>query len=173
MTPCRGNTFPSVPPSNSLVSVSDPCRAFWADMAPFKGPWLASYVASGTTENQGHSQFCCAGRGGPRKPSKTTDANLDYAFVLNALYFTDPLEFTKKAWKSKNVDVIKILMWLFLDLQAFLGCLTSFADFQHISCQTLNEKFSCQISCQIPSVNFDTRFLTWNLTRDLTWKLFT
>ena len=87
---------------NSLVSVSDPWRAFWADMAPFKGPWLTSYVASGTTENQGHSQFCCAGRGGPRKPSKTTDANSDCAFLENALYFTDPLELTKKAWKSKN-----------------------------------------------------------------------
>ena len=43
-----------------------------------------------TTENQGHSQFCCAGRGGPRKPSKTTDANLDCAFVENALAFTNP-----------------------------------------------------------------------------------
>ena len=33
--------------------VSDPWRAFWADSAPFKGPRLASCVASGTPEIQG------------------------------------------------------------------------------------------------------------------------
>ena len=48
--------FSVVPPSNSLISVSDPWRAFWADMAPFKGPRLASCVASGATEIQGHCQ---------------------------------------------------------------------------------------------------------------------
>ena len=60
----------SVPPSNSLVSVS--C------------------VASGTAEIQGHRQVWCARRGGPRTPSTTTDKNLDCAFVENALFNTDP-----------------------------------------------------------------------------------
>ena len=41
--------FSSLPPSNSLVSVSDPWRAFWADTAPFKGPRLTLCVSSGTT----------------------------------------------------------------------------------------------------------------------------
>ena len=47
--------FSSVPPSNSLVSVSDHLRAFGSDMAPFKGHRLASCVAFGTTDIQGHS----------------------------------------------------------------------------------------------------------------------
>ena len=33
---------------------------------------------------------CLAVRGGPRTPSTTTDANLDRAFVENALFYTDP-----------------------------------------------------------------------------------
>ena len=52
------NSFSYVPSCNSLVSVSDPWRAFWADTAPFKGPRLASCVASGTTEIKGHCQVC-------------------------------------------------------------------------------------------------------------------
>ena len=32
--------FSSIPPSNSLVTVLDLGRAFWADTAPFKGLWL-------------------------------------------------------------------------------------------------------------------------------------
>ena len=48
------NSFSYVPSCNSLVSVSDPWRAFWADTAPFKGPRLASCVASGTTKILGH-----------------------------------------------------------------------------------------------------------------------
>ena len=48
----------AVPPSNSLVSVWDPWRAFWADTPFFKG----------------------------RGPSRTSDANLDCAFVENALF---------------------------------------------------------------------------------------
>ena len=53
-------------------------------MVPFKGPQLALGVASGTTETQGHYQVCRARCGGPRTPSRTTDANLDSAFVKNA-----------------------------------------------------------------------------------------
>ena len=81
--------FSFVPPSNSLAVVSDPWRAFWTATAPFKGPRLASCVASGSTERQGNSQVCHARHGGPRTPSKTTDANLDCAFVMNALVYTD------------------------------------------------------------------------------------
>ena len=87
MTLIRDTLFSSVPPNNSLVSVSDPRRAFRADTAPFSGPRL---VASGTTEKQGHRQVWRARCGGPRTPSTTTDANLDCAFVENALFYTDP-----------------------------------------------------------------------------------
>ena len=52
--------------------------AFWADTAPFLGPQLASFVASGTTEIQGQRQVCRARHGGPMTPSTTTDANLDF-----------------------------------------------------------------------------------------------
>ena len=53
MTPCRGKTlFSYFPSTNSLVSVSDPRKAIWADKAPFKGSWLAICVASKTTKNQ-------------------------------------------------------------------------------------------------------------------------
>ena len=82
--------FSFVPLRNILVSVSDPWRAFWDDTAPFKGPRLASSLASRTTEIQGHSQVCRARRESPRTPSTTTDANLDCAFVENALFYTDP-----------------------------------------------------------------------------------
>ena len=42
----------------------------------------------GTTEIQGHSQVGGLGNGcRPRTPSRTTDANLDCAFVENALLF--------------------------------------------------------------------------------------
>ena len=44
--PLIGETlFYSAPPGNSLVSVSDPWRAFRADTAPFKGPRVTSWVA--------------------------------------------------------------------------------------------------------------------------------
>ena len=87
---CRETLFSSVPPSNSLVSVSDPWGAFWADTAPYKGPSLASCVASGITEKQGHNQVCRARLGGPRTESKAADANLDCASVDNALFYADP-----------------------------------------------------------------------------------
>ena len=54
------------------------------------GPRLALCVASGTTEIQGHHQVWRARRGGPRTPSRTTDANLDCPFVENALIFVVP-----------------------------------------------------------------------------------
>ena len=52
----RETLFSVVPPSNSLVPVSDPWRAFWADTTPFKGPRLALCVASGTSEIHGYRQ---------------------------------------------------------------------------------------------------------------------
>ena len=75
MTPHRGNTISSIPPSNSLVSVS--------------------LFASGTTEIQGHRQVCSARRGGPRTLPKTVNANFDCAFVENALFYTRILDFEK------------------------------------------------------------------------------
>ena len=65
--PLSGETlFSSVPPSNSLVSISDHWMAFWVETAPFKGPRLASWVASGITVIQVHWQVCCTRRKGPR-----------------------------------------------------------------------------------------------------------
>ena len=66
--PLIGETlFSFVPPSNSLVSVSDPWRALDLPLA----------IASRTTEIQEQRQVCCARLGGPRTPWKTTDTNLD------------------------------------------------------------------------------------------------
>ena len=41
----------SVPPNNSLVSISDHWRPFWLNSLPFRGPCLALCIASRTTEN--------------------------------------------------------------------------------------------------------------------------
>ena len=41
-------------------------------------------------EIQGHRQVWRTRREGPRTPSRTTDKNLDCAFVENALFYTDP-----------------------------------------------------------------------------------
>ena len=87
MTPHRGNTilFRS---SQQLPHLRlGPLKAFRANTAPFEGPRLASCIASGTTEIQGHRQVCRARRGGPRTLSRTTLANLDCAFVENTLVF--------------------------------------------------------------------------------------
>ena len=78
--------FSSVPPSNSLISVSD--------------PRLASCIPSGTTEIQGHRQVWHARNRGPRTLSTTTDANLDCAFVENALIYTDPW-----SWKVNRIGI--------------------------------------------------------------------
>ena len=45
-------------------------------MAPFKGPLLTSYFASGTKEKQGHCELGCTTRGAPRKMPRTTIARL-------------------------------------------------------------------------------------------------
>ena len=54
-------------------------------MSLFKGPGLASCVAAGNTEKQGHCQVFCASRGGPSALSKTAVANLDCVSVENAV----------------------------------------------------------------------------------------
>ena len=86
MTPHWGNTilFHSSQQLPRLCLGS--LKGFQADRVPFKGPRLASCVASASTEIQGHRQVCRARCGGPRTPSPTTDANLDCAFVENALF---------------------------------------------------------------------------------------
>ena len=97
---CRETLFSSVPPSNSLVSVSDPWGAFWADTASFKGHRLALCVPSITTEIRGHCQVCHARWSSPRTPSTTTVANLDCAFVENALFYTNPW-----LWKFNRIKL--------------------------------------------------------------------
>ena len=39
------------------------------------------------TEKQGHSQVWCSRRGGPGIPSRTTNTNLDFVLVKNALFW--------------------------------------------------------------------------------------
>ena len=56
-------------------------------MAPFKGTGLASCVASGNTEIQGHSQVWRSKHWGPRTLSWTIDKKLDCVFVENALVY--------------------------------------------------------------------------------------
>ena len=82
--------FSFVPSSNSIVSISDPWRAIWADMAPFKGPWLAFCVASRTTEIQWHYQVCRSRHGGPRTLSRSADANLALIVRFLKLHFLTP-----------------------------------------------------------------------------------
>ena len=86
MTPCQGNTFIFRSSSNSLVSVSDPCRTFWADTAPIKGPQPRHVICFRTTEIQGHRQVWRARCGGPRTPSRTTDANLIVRLLKTHFY---------------------------------------------------------------------------------------
>ena len=47
-------------------------------------------VASGATEKQGPCQVCGARRKYPKTLSRTADANLDRAFVENALFYVVP-----------------------------------------------------------------------------------
>ena len=62
-----------------------PLKDFWADTAPFKGPPLASCVASRTTEKQGQDAVRCA-RLGLEVPGHWTDANLNFVSVKNILF---------------------------------------------------------------------------------------
>ena len=73
-----------------------PWRAFWADTAPFKGPWLASCVFSGITVKQGHRQVWCTRCRGPRTPSKTADWDIDCALPI----YTDPW-----LWKVNRIEL--------------------------------------------------------------------
>ena len=50
--PDRETLFSSIPHSTSLVSVSDPWKAFWADTAPFKGPRLSYELLPELQRNQ-------------------------------------------------------------------------------------------------------------------------
>ena len=77
-------------------SLSQTLKGLTTATAPFKGPGLASCIASGTTEIQGHHQVCRARRGGPRTRSRTADANLDCASVKKALVFVAP-----KIWRAR------------------------------------------------------------------------
>ena len=82
--------FSPVCPSNSLLSISDPWRAFWGATAPFQRPQLALCTASKTTEMQGHLQLSRPRHRGPQRLLRTTDANLVCAFDENDLLFIVP-----------------------------------------------------------------------------------
>ena len=75
-----------VPPSDSLVSVSDLWRSLNLCLIN---------VSSWTLEILGHHQVCHAKCEGPRTPPNTADANLDCAFVENAIFFTLIHDFEK------------------------------------------------------------------------------
>jgi len=60
--------------------------AYWADTAPLKGPQLALFVDSGTTEEKRHSQVWCARLADPLTLSRTADANLVW-YVATHLFF--------------------------------------------------------------------------------------
>ena len=71
MTPHRGNTILFRSSQQLPRLCLGPLKGFSADMVLFKGPRLASCIASGTTEIQGHRQVWRARRarrGGPRTP---------------------------------------------------------------------------------------------------------
>ena len=96
-------SFSSVPLSNSLVSVSDPRRAFWADTAPFSGPLLASCVASGTTEV--HQVVKCAGLG--REVPGDRQKQLTQTLIVRLLkthFFPPILDFKKSTEYSWVCD---------------------------------------------------------------------
>ena len=96
MTPHRGNYFSllflAATPSSPSQTLEGLFELTWRPSR--KGPHLASCVASGTTEIQGHRQVCHPRRKGPRTLSKTTDANLNCLFVENA-FFTPILDCEK------------------------------------------------------------------------------
>ena len=71
-----------------------------AKHAPFKGLQPRRIDCLGTTEIQGHRQVWRARRRCPRTPSRTTDANLDCAFVENALFYIDPW-----FWKVNRIEL--------------------------------------------------------------------
>ena len=54
---------------------------FWADMAAFKGPHLASCIGSGAIEKQGQRHVCRARHRSPRTLSKNNWRKLDCVFV--------------------------------------------------------------------------------------------
>ena len=83
--------FSSDPASNSLVSVSDSWRAFWAGMANFNFPRHVGCIASGTSGKQEpHHVWCPVGAEVRGTASWITDANLDCAFVENTLLLVVP-----------------------------------------------------------------------------------
>ena len=86
----RSTLFSSITPSNSLVSVSGPRRAFWTDTVPFQGLQLAWCVASGTTENEGHCKVCQSLGAAEVSTKNNADTNLSRAFVKIALLFVIP-----------------------------------------------------------------------------------
>ena len=96
MTPRREDVFSSVPPSNSLVYVSDPWRTFLSWLGALQGP-SSCLVRCFRNGREAKTQVCHARCGGPRTPSKSADANLVFSFVENVIFKTDPW-----LWKVKH-----------------------------------------------------------------------
>ena len=76
-TPCTLSFLPATP--LSWFQTLD--MLFELTLRPSRTHNLASYVASGTPEIQGHSQMCCARLARSRSLLKTTNANLDCTYV--------------------------------------------------------------------------------------------
>ena len=162
--------FSFVPPSNSLVSISDLQVLFVLTWRPSRA--LDSPIALLPELQRYMDTFRCAAPGAEVPGHCQKQLTQTLIVRLLKTQFTSLIR-----WNSqKKPESPKIIPTLFLAAAmlsaaknivviifgptGFFGSLTSFADFQHISCQILSEKFSCQISCQIPSVSLDTRFLT-------------
>ena len=79
MTPHRGNAI-LIRSSQQLPCLRRPSRTLDSPRALL--PELPIYKDT--------VRFACARRVGPRTQSLTTDANLDCAFVENALFYTNP-----------------------------------------------------------------------------------
>ena len=84
--PLVGNTFLFRSSNNTLVSVSDPWSAFWADTTPFKRPQRQHVRCFEATEKQGYLCLSGAWRRGPRALSRRTIASLDGALVESARF---------------------------------------------------------------------------------------
>ena len=86
---CRGNAFLFLSSQELPRLCLRPLRTFLScHMALFNGLWLALCIASTTTEIQQEQSQVCR-KSGPRPPPRTADANLDCAFLDNALAFVN------------------------------------------------------------------------------------
>ena len=98
MTPHQGIVFSFNPLSNSLVSVSDLCRDFWADTVPFKGPQLC-LVYSFKKHKDTVSEMCRAEGRSLMKPSITTAGGF-HRFVRRSLVLASLWPLLGLRWRT-------------------------------------------------------------------------